>query len=421
MIDQTSIIVIAGTGGDGCISGRREKFVPYGGPDGGDGGDGGSVYLKCNAEFSTLISFGNNRRYSAGDGSRGKGKMKHGAAGQDLDISVPVGTEIRVAGKEGEPLADLSVVGERLMVAKGGNGGRGNTHFSTSTTRYPLLAEKGQGGEERKLTLTLKLLADVGIVGLPNVGKSSLISAITSAKPRVANYPFTTLEPTLGVAEHGTQSIVIVEVPGLIEGAHNGVGLGHEFLRHLERTSVLVHVLDGTEEDLVERYFQVRKEMKLYGHSLVRKPEIIVVNKMDVDGVKERYSEVRDKLANQASAMYAISAAGRTGLTDLLREMTTAVADAQKGKEIPSQESRYHVLRPKPIQERNLVKREGTKFVVLPGTATRLADMIDQDNSIALAQLYSHLKRLGIITALERAGISPGDVFQLGTLEMEWE
>ena len=377
------------------------------------------MYLRCEVEWSTLSSLGNNRRFTAQGGSNGRGQRKHGATGEDLEITVPIGTEVWSSGNDEGPVADLSSAGQRVMVAKGGKGGRGNARFSSATTRFPLLAEEGETGEERKLTLELKLLADVGVVGLPNAGKSSLVAALTAARPKVAEYPFTTLEPALGVAEHGNVTFVMVEVPGLIEGAHRGVGLGHEFLRHVERTRVLVHVLDGTEKDLVERYLQVRREMELYGHGLAEKPEVVAVNKVDVPGVQARYAEVRDRLHGTVRAVHTISAAGRVGLTDLLESMVHALADERQ--EVPRQEDTLPALKPAMVDRKELVRREGAGFVVLPGAATRFAGMVDEHSPMARAQLYIQLKRLGVIRALEKAGIGPGDVFRIGKLELEWE
>ena len=366
-----------------------------------------------------MSSLGNNRRFTAQGGGNGMGRRKHGANGKDLEIAVPVGTEVWLSGNEEGPVADLSDVGQRVMVAKGGRGGRGNARFSSSTTRFPLLAEEGEAGDEHELTLELKLLADVGVVGLPNAGKSSLVAALTAARPKVAEYPFTTLEPALGVAEHGNVIFVMVEVPGLIEGAHRGVGLGHEFLRHVERTRVLVHLLDGTEKDLIQRYLQVRREMELYGHGLADKPEIVAVNKMDVPGVQARSGEVRDQLKGTVRAVHAISAVGRVGLTELAESMVHALADERQAV-VGGQDS-LSVLRPEVVDRKDLVLKQGAEYVVLPGVATRLAGMVDQQSSVALAQLYSQLKRLGVIRALEKAGIGPGDVFRVGTLELEWE
>ena len=377
------------------------------------------MYLRCEVELSTLSSLGNNRRFAAQRGSDGRGQRKHGAAGEDLEITVPIGTEVWSSGNDEGPVADLSSAGQRVMVAKGGKGGRGNARFSSATTRFPLLAEEGETGEEHKLTLELKLLADVGVVGLPNAGKSSLVVALTAARPKVAEYPFTTLEPALGVAEHGNVTFVMVEVPGLIEGAHRGVGLGHEFLRHVERTRVLVHLLDGTENDLVGRYFQVRHEMELYGHGLAEKPEIVAVNKVDVPGVQARYAEVRDRLHGTVRAVHTISAVGRVGLTELVESMVHALADERQ--EVPRQEDTLPALKPVMVDRKELVRREGAGFVVLPGAATRLAGMIDEHSPMARAQLYIQLKRLGVIRALEKAGIGPGDVFRIGKLELEWE
>ena len=254
MIDRALIIVTGGNGGDGAVSGRREKFVAAGGPDGGDGGDGGSVFILCDGGLSTLSGFRYKLKFAATNGTTGSGRKKHGKDGVDVEIAVPEGTEVWDVGGTDRKLFDLTRQGQRVLVARGGRGGRGNVHFTTSTNRFPVLAEQGEEGERIEIRLELKLLADVGIIGVPNVGKSSLIRAVSAARPKVAGYPFTTLEPVLGVVEHKMRSFVMVDIPGLIEGAHSGKGLGDEFLRHVERTRILLHMLDGTAEEPVEDY-----------------------------------------------------------------------------------------------------------------------------------------------------------------------
>ncbi|MGE3272482.1 MAG: GTPase ObgE, partial [Chloroflexota bacterium] len=282
-IDTAAIFAKAGDGGNGASSFRREKFVPRGGPDGGDGGRGGSVYLVANPSVSTLLEFSNRRHFKAGRGGNGAGAKKHGKAGENIRILVPLGT---VVASDGVMLADLSQAGDEVMVARGGRGGLGNVHFMTSTNQAPTVAQKGEPGEERWVTLELKTIADVGLVGYPNVGKSSLLAALTAARPKIADYPFTTLEPNLGVAEQDHFTFVLADIPGLIEGAHRGVGLGHQFLRHVERSRVLLHVIDASVADPVATYEAVREELELYNPTLAARPEVVALNKIDRDDVR---------------------------------------------------------------------------------------------------------------------------------------
>src|ERR687884_885336 len=276
--DEARIYVKGGTGGNGALSFRREKFVPFGGPDGGDGGRGGSVFLRVNPNENTLYQFQDRRQFKAERGGSGSGAKKHGRKGQDLVIDVPPGTQ--VSTDEGV-IADLVRPGEMLLVARGGRGGLGNVHFATPTNRAPRYAEKGEPGEERWLQLELKMIGDVGLVGLPNAGKSSLLAAISAARPKIASYPFTTLSPNLGVAEVDDLAVVVADIPGLIEGAHRGVGLGHQFLRHVERARLLVHVVDASADDPLADYRTVRDEMAEYDAALAERQTLIALNKMD--------------------------------------------------------------------------------------------------------------------------------------------
>ena len=273
--DQAKIFVRAGNGGNGLASFRREKYVPFGGPDGGDGGHGGHVYLEVDPGLNTLLPFHYEQRYPAENGGNGRKSKKHGKQGADRIVKVPPGTVV-YDDATGEQLADLVVPGSRVRLARGGKGGLGNTHFATSTHQAPRLAEKGEPGEERWLRLELKLIADVGLVGYPNAGKSTLISAISAARPKIADYPFTTLEPNLGVVEVEGETFVVADIPGLIEGAHRGVGLGHEFLRHIERTRLLLHVVDAGSDDPLQAFRQVNEELTLYDEDLGRRPQLVV-------------------------------------------------------------------------------------------------------------------------------------------------
>jgi GTPase len=326
-VDQATIRVKAGNGGNGAVSFRREKFVPKGGPDGGNGGDGGSVILVADPNVNTLLDFRGRHDWGAEDGEAGRASQQSGAAGQDCIIRMPAGTMVFDEGT-GELLHDLSP-GERVVIAKGGRGGFGNEHFKSSTNQTPRTAEPGEQGAVRNLRLELKIIADVGITGLPNAGKSTLLSVVTRATPKIADYPFTTLSPQLGIAElDPTRRIVLADIPGLIEGAAHGAGLGHDFLRHVERTRVLVHVVDAApldESDPVENYAKVRREIQEYSPLLAEKPEIIALNKMDLLEEEERKQKVADfrtrlQLGHDEEVL-AISAAARAGLRELLEQL----------------------------------------------------------------------------------------------------
>ena len=420
MIDRAYIKVKSGRGGNGLISGRREKFVPYGGPDGGDGGDGGNVFISCDESTGTLQRFRYKQRYSATAGGDGTSGNKHGANGEDIDVLVPMGTQVWLEGDEPRLIADLEAAGNSVMIARGGKGGRGNARFATSRNQYPLLAEEGEASTELSLRLELKLIADIGVVGAPNAGKSSLLAALTAAHPKIAGYPFTTLEPVLGVLERGPHTVVIVDIPGLIEGAHEGIGLGDQFLRHIERTRVLVHVIDGSADDPVTTYHEIRQEMEQFGQGLTDKLEIIAINKNDVDGVAEMSELYEAELAGEGYAFCSISAAGRIGLDELTERMLEALVESRDEPETAA-ELQVPVLSPVEPRREQLVRRIGGKLVVTLSAATRLAGMTDPNNWEARLQLYNQLRRMGVIQALEDAGIKHGDTFKVGKLDWEWE
>jgi len=328
-IDEVKIKVIAGAGGRGCVSFRREKFVPRGGPNGGDGGDGGDVIAVADAQLTTLLDLRYQKQYKAGRGEHGMGKEQHGRRGEDRVIKVPVGTLIRDAAS-GELLADLSVPGQQVVVAAGGRGGKGNAHFVSSTNRSPRFAQPGERGEERELMLELRLLADVGIIGLPNAGKSTLISAVSAVRPKIADYPFTTLVPNLGVVAYGEeQSFVVADIPGLIEGAHQGQGLGHKFLRHVTRTKVLIHLLDASAIDLeapLARWEAVNRELELFDPELVAKPQLVVANKIDIPEARAKLQALEQKLPLRYRPLYAISAATGEGVRALVQAVGRLLA-----------------------------------------------------------------------------------------------
>ena len=342
-VDEVDIQVKAGDGGNGCVSFRREKFVPRGGPDGGDGGAGGSVHLRATVHHNTLIDYRYHRHFEAPRGAHGEGSNKTGRAGADLTLEVPVGTVVYARDCDSlTPLADLTEAGQQILVARGGRGGRGNERFATSTDRAPRRADHGSPGELRELRLSLKLLADVGLVGFPNVGKSTLIARLSAARPKIADYPFTTLTPHLGVVQlDEDRSLVLADVPGLIEGAHEGHGLGLRFLSHLERTKVLVHVIDvssGSGRDPVDDFEVVCRELASYdggvselgGTALDRKPQLVAANKIDAVDDPERVVRLRESLEARAIPCYPISAATGEGLDRLLDAMWTAVTDTSQ-------------------------------------------------------------------------------------------
>ncbi|MEE4275545.1 MAG: GTPase ObgE [Thermoleophilia bacterium] len=425
MLDRASICVRAGQGGNGSVSFRREKYVPKGGPDGGDGAPGGDVVLVATRQLQDLSHFRHRHHFKAPAGGHGRGGGRRGAEGAALEVEVPVGTEVR--DEQGALLADLAHEGARVLVARGGEGGRGNICFKSSRRQAPRFAEKGLPGEERWLTLTLKLLADIGLVGLPNAGKSSLLAALTRARPRVAAYPFTTLEPNLGVLELDEGRAVIADIPGLIDGASSGAGLGHRFLAHVERTSVLVYVVDGSAGaaaalDAVET---VRRELEAFAAVLTERPAVIAVNKADLmDGT------ARDEVARTLRALawpravVAVSATSGEDLEALVAELEVLVAatrrDAAAGRAV-ADVTAAAVLHPGAERlEAFTVSREAAGFRVHGIALERLVGKADIDNPEALAYLQEVIERAGLNAALRRAGAEPGDTVLVGEREFEF-
>lgn len=408
------------------MSGRREKFVPRGGPDGGDGGRGGSVFLTCDPNVNTLLEFRYKRRFEGGSGANGASALKHGKDGEDIIVVVPEGTQVWSTDDSPPKLiADLSTAGQTVLVARGGNGGRGNARFASSTNQYPLLAEEGEHGEDMDLRLELKLLADVGIIGLPNAGKSSLISVVSAARPKIAAYPFTTLEPVLGMVERHNETFVMVDIPGLIEGAHEGIGLGHDFLRHVERTRVLVHMVDGAAMDPYEDYKKINQELALFNEELAVKPQIIAINKIDIPGVIDLEREMREMFSEETSPVLFVSAATRDGVDVLLDRVVQMIDESKRdefGRLLPPIEGEVPVLTPKPRRQPIHVQRmDGDVYVVDVPRAARIAAMVDDRNWNAIMQFYGYLRRTGIVKALEEAGVMPGDKVFFGDVEWEWD
>ena len=332
-IDEVTIRIVAGKGGNGCVSFRREKYVPRGGPDGGDGGEGGSILLEASERKHSLLDFRYRNLFRASPGRGGEGQNRHGRSGDDLLLEVPVGTVAKDT-ETGEVLADLTEAGQRWTAAQGGRGGKGNAHFVSSTHRTPRFAQEGQAGEERELRLELKLIADVGLVGLPNAGKSTLISAVSAARPKIADYPFTTLTPNLGVVQYDdAPPFVIADVPGLIEGAHEGAGLGIRFLKHIERTRVLVHVIDISQissDDPLKPFRQIENELARYSKDLVQKPAVIALNKIDLVESKQELARYAERYKQLGYSVVQVSSVKREGLRDLVRLLTKHLSEIDK-------------------------------------------------------------------------------------------
>jgi len=418
MFDKVEIRVRGGDGGDGIISFRREKFTPFGGPDGGDGGGGGGVVIVAGGGITSLRQFRQKRFYRAEDGKDGKGKKKHGRKGEDLIITVPTGTVVSYKTQVGgNPLiADLEEAEQQVVVAKGGKGGLGNTHFVSSTNQAPRIAQKGETGEDTSIILELRLIADVGIIGYPNVGKSTLLAAASAAKPKIASYPFTTREPVLGVVETGQRSFVLVEIPGLIGGAHLGRGLGHDFLRHIIRTKIIIHLVDGSSPSLVEDMVQVNSELSLFDSVLAQKPQLVAINKIDLPQVRAQLAGIEDAFARVATIPFFVSAANGEGIPELMaaamKVLDEVKAKAEFGVQVPKK-----VFRPQPRSIIPTVHKEGDIFVVEAPELERIVGSIDITNPGVLGK---QLRRLGLSKVLHKAGVKPGDKVRCGNLEWEW-
>ena len=417
--DRAKINVQAGNGGDGVVSFRREKFVPYGGPDGGDGGRGGSIYIVGDGSVSTLAAFSRRRFFKAPSGANGRGRNRHGAKGADVRIPVPLGTIVRT--EEGEVLADVVDAGQEVLVARGGRGGLGNSHFATPTNQVPRIAQKGEPGEARTLLLELKLIADVGIIGFPNAGKSTLLASATRATPKIADYPFTTLVPNLGVVVLDHDAFVMADIPGLIEGAHAGRGLGHDFLRHIERTKVLVHVIDGGDPDVRAAYDKVNEELALFEPPLDDKPQLIALNKVDLGEVKARLKADLAALSDLPWPVFPISAATGEGVSQLLRR-THAELQTIRAREVAlARPATELVLRPTPVAGTFSVAREDGAWRVRSSRLERLVVMTDLESEDALRLLLRQIERSGLPQALRRAGAVPGEVVLIGELKLRWQ
>jgi len=424
-IDEVKIHVKAGDGGAGCMTFRREAHVPKGGPDGGDGGRGGDVVLVADQAVSSLIDYRYKRHFKAERGTHGKGQIRHGAGGGELVLKVPLGTIVRDA-ETGEVLGDLTANGQRLVVAQGGHGGRGNIHFVTPTRRAPAFAELGEPAEERWIELEMKLLADAALVGMPSVGKSSLIARISAARPKIADYPFTTLVPNLGVVKAGARSFVVADVPGLIEGASEGKGLGHAFLRHIERTALIIHVVDlsgGFESrDPVEDYDVINRELELHAAELAERPRVVVGNKCDVPGAADASSRLRERALADGAPYFEVSALTGDGLDALVRAVAERVFELRSADVREQGETRRvwtHERRgDREFSVRNL---GGGVFEVTGRGVERMVIMTEWNNEEAIAFLQKRLVKAGVEKALAEAGAVDGDEIRIAGRAFDFE
>ena len=419
--DYVKIVIKSGNGGDGAITFRREKYVAAGGPDGGDGGRGGNIYFRVDPNANTLIDFRYTKKFKAQNGENGSGSNKYGKAGEDLYIDVPIGTIIKDA-KTGKVVADLSKQGQVELVLKGGRGGKGNSHFATATRQVPRFAQAGEEGEEKEVILELKLLADVGLLGFPNVGKSTFLSRVTDARPKIANYHFTTIEPNLGVVKtKNGDSFVIADIPGIIEGASEGIGLGIQFLRHVERTRLLLHVIDvsGIEgRDPVKDYYTINEELKKYSEKLSKKKQIIVANKVDImqddTGLKEL-----EKIAQKENLeIYKISGVTGEGVSELLDRVSSILKTLPKEEIVEEDEKVVYTL--EDDENEFTVRKEGEVFVVEGKAVNRLMGRINIDDNESMYYFQKKLKELGIEEELKKQGIHEGDYVKMLNWTFEW-
>lgn len=414
--DEAIIHVKSGKGGDGMVHFRREKYVPRGGPDGGDGGRGGDAVLKALPTLNTLSSFQHKREFIAPDGEKGGRSDRTGKSAQDLVILVPAGTVV-YDHDQNEIIADLVEDNQQIVVCRGGRGGRGNARFANSRDQAPRVAEKGEPGQERSLRLELRLIADVGIIGAPNAGKSTLLAAVTRARPKIADYPFTTTEPNLGVATLDDEtSIVLADIPGLIEGAHSGIGLGFDFLRHIQRTRVLIHLLDGLAENPVFDYAQINTELALFDPDLAVKPQIVAMNKMDLPDVQSRWKEIDQGLKKKGITALPISAATGENVRNLLYK----AVDLLRSTPLPVRKTEipvYH-LRSDPRQYE--IKRLANGWRIAGESIERAAAMTYWENDESIRRFQRILEALGIDEDLRKAGVKEGDTVMIGEYELEW-
>lgn len=421
-IDYAKIYVNAGKGGNGAVSFRREKYIAAGGPDGGDGGKGGDVYFEVDSDTNTLIDFRYKKKFKAENGQNGEGARKSGKSGEDLYIKVPIGTIIKDAKTE-EVLADMSEKGQKTLVLKGGRGGKGNTHFATSTRQAPRFSQGGEEGEEKELILELKLLADVGLIGFPSVGKSTILSVVTAATPKIADYHFTTLEPNLGVVkpEYG-DSFVMADIPGLIEGASEGTGLGIQFLRHIERTRLLLHVIDVSASEgrnPVEDFYIINKELEKYSKKLAKRKQIIVANKIDAMQDPKLYEDLEKLAKDNNMEIFKISAATGDGIKELIHEVSKILKTLPKEQqvEVSTQRKVYKLEEEEPY---TIIKKDD--MYIVDGPAIReLMRKVNMEDYESMYYFQKRLEEMGVNKKLKDAGVQEGDTVKVFDYLLEWE
>ena len=419
-VDYAKIIIQSGKGGDGAATFRREKYVAAGGPDGGDGGKGGDIYFEVDPDSNTLIDFRYTKRFKAQNGENGSGNRCFGKSGEDLTIKVPKGTIVKDA-ETGKVIVDMSEDGQRELILKGGRGGKGNVHFATSTRQAPHFAVDGEKGKEKEIILELKLLADVGLIGFPNVGKSTILSKVTAATPKIADYHFTTIDPNLGVVktEYG-DSFVLADIPGIIEGASSGVGLGIQFLRHIERTRLLLHIIDvaGTEgRNPVDDFNKINEELKKYSEKLAGRKQIIVANKADSMQNDENYKELEKLAKEKGIKIFKISAITGEGLKELFNYVAEEIKKLPKEDIVEPEEKMVYTLEE---EEPFTIKRNDNEFTVEGPVIDRLMARVNTEDSESLAYLQKMLKKLGIDDALREKGVKEGDTVNILDWVFEW-
>ncbi len=416
-IDEAIISVKSGKGGDGSVHFHREKFVPRGGPDGGDGGRGGSIVFKTSISLNTLVTFRHKNQFVAQDGARGGPNQMSGKSSPDTIILVPMGTLIYEASTN-ELIGDLVEKDQSLMVCKGGRGGKGNQHFATSRNQVPRTAERGEPSEQKRLRLELKLIADIGIVGVPNAGKSSLLAAVTNAKPKIGDYPFTTLEPNLGVAElDADNTLVIADIPGIIEGAHKGAGLGDSFLRHIQRTRVLIHLLDGLSSDPISDFSQINSEMALFDPNLSKKPQLVVINKIDLPEVQAKWKRIEPELRKKGYEPMAISALTHQEIKPLLWKVLELLKSAPE----PDIEKSLPVYRPETDAREFTIEKVSDGWRIKGKAIERAAEMTYWEYEGSVRRFQILMERLGVDAKLREGGIKEGETVHIGEYELDWQ
>lgn len=422
-IDKTKVIVKAGDGGHGKSAFRREKFVPKGGPAGGDGGRGGDIVFRVDQNMNTLLDFRYHRKFKAENGENGDIKNQYGKNAPPCIVKVPPGTTVRDE-ETGELLADLTEVGQEAVIAKGGRGGRGNAKFANAANRAPTFAEFGEPGESRNLVLELKLLADVGLVGYPSVGKSSLVAACSAARPEIADYHFTTITPVLGVVKTDYEkSFVMADIPGLIEGAADGVGLGHDFLRHVERTKLILHIVDasGIEgRDPVDDFYKINKELKKYSEKIARRTQILVANKIDLPEAAENLPRLEALAAKEGLKFFAISAAAHTGLKELISYVGTWLDNYVEEPEATEEETVYDEDAARDAEKVTVTRNDAGDFIVSGKALEKLVAMTNFNNDEAVHRFQYIWRIKGIDEKLKERGIREGQTVHIGEMEFEW-